>query len=449
MQRVHEELGLGPELRALTKPLDPAFQAVMPKHRLDIRSNREALLKELRLEFPQLVAPVEAFFTRLFSLDDQLSMFLANAPPLPPATWIEKFTTRSAIKSMAAFDAPFESDALLAGIPPQHPVRDLLLGPLTFFGHLWGDTPSTFHAVRLIARYYRGVNAMEHGAGGLARTLLQAAERAGVTVKRNCVIKTLHTRRTRLTELVLEDDRLPQTAEYFVTNTVGPFFELLPAESRVAKFVVEEQRPNPTGSLLVVNLVVKRKVVPYGMASALFLLNGRRQGRGDEAVDPPLFVQRFAATRSEDAAVRGRLPSQDEEHEVLSIACPVRVQDVAHSPGRLTALKNQIIGRVRRVIPFLDDNLADVSLPIDTSGWDPETEHRARRVDPWRLHPIYEPGTRPLLGVAARPARTYFKNLVHCGQDAMPGLGIEGEYISGVNAVSALYKMAGRRWLQQ
>lgn len=446
VQRVHEELGMGPELRAVSKPLEPSFQAVMPKHRLDIDSKHEAILAELHHEFPTLVEPVNAFFTKLFALDDELSAFLTNAPPLPPNNWWQHLKYRRALNKVAHLNAPFESDALLAGIPDNHPLRDLLLGPLTFFGHLWGDTPSVFHAVRLISRYFRGVSVFEDGVGGLARLLLQTAERAGVVVRRGAVVQEVRISRRHVTELTIEGERQPHTADYFISNTVAPFHELVLPELRHPKFVMEEQLVRATGSLLVVNLVVKRNVVPCGMAGALFLLNGRRRHRGDEIQDPPLFVQRFAAQRGELGTVRGRLPHADVEHEILSVACPVRVAELAHSPERLAAFKAQVLGRMRRVVPFLDDFLVDTSLPIETSSWDVEGDLATRRVNPWLLHPIFEANKRPILGIAARPVRTFYRNLVHCGRDVVPGLGLEGEYIAGVNAAATLYEIAGRKW---
>jgi phytoene dehydrogenase-like protein len=183
------------------------------------------------------------------------------------------------------------------------------------------------------------------------------------------------------------------------------------------------------------------------MAHAAFLLNGRRRIRADDPVDPPLFLQRFPAQRAEQGHGRNKQPATDDEHEVLSIACPVRVSEVEHTPARINALRAQIIGRVRRVVPFLDDYLTDVSMPIDTQSWDADADSSAtRRVNPWRLHPIYEAATRPFLGIAARPVGTYFKNLVHCGQDVVPGLGLEGEYIAGTRAALRLQEMAGRAW---
>jgi hypothetical protein len=197
---------------------------------------------------------------------------------------------------------------------------------------------------------------------------------------------------------------------------------------------------------LVLNLVVEQRVVPRGMAQAVFLLNGRRAPRTDNDVDPPLFLRRYPARRGEAGPVRTARSLDDEKHEVLSIACPVRTTEVAQSPQRIASVKQQMLERVGQLVPFLRSSMVDASLPADTCGWDIEAEDIIRRVDPWSLHPIFTPVERPLLGVASRAVRTVFKNTVHCGRDVFPGLGLEGEYLTALAAADALATLAGRAW---
>lgn len=434
VQRVHDELGLGPELRALARPSEAAFQTILPRHRLDVTSAPDAILAELKLEFPDVADAIGHFFTRLVAIDATITDYLSANPPLPPSTWLQRLRGQISRRQVMHLDAPFETEVLLEGIPEDHPVRTVLLGPLAFFSHLWPDQPSTFQAARLIARYFRGVSTVQDGAAGITRLLLAAAERSGVSVRPGAVVRKISSRGRRLHELVIEDERLSHSADIFISNTLGPFYELLEGRDRHPRFVAEEQAVAPSGGLLVLNCVVDRAVVPEAMAAAAFLLNGRRQTRGDEPADPPLFVQRAAPPPTGPGS-----RSRDPEIVVLSVACPVRIADIAHSPERINAVKTQMLGRLRRVVPFLDSYLQDASLTIDTAGWELETEGGKRRVEPWRLHPIYEPHQRPLLGVAARSLRTYYRNLIHCGRDVIPGLGLEGEYITGYQAADLVY----------
>ncbi len=446
VQRVHDELGVGPDLRAAGKLLDPVFQAVLPGHRIDIHAGRDALLAELGLEFPGLAEPVARFFERLFALDREISAFLAKSPPLPPRGMRERWRVRSLLGQMAHLDAPFASHALLDGIPVDHALREVLLGPLTFFGHLWATAPSTFHAVRLIARTYRGGVVFPDRVGGLTAMLLQAAERAGVTMRRGVVVKSLTASHDRLREIEIDGDRHATTADFIIANTLGSFQDLLPAGKLQARYGMAQQVARAVGGLMVMNLVVKDTVIPRGMAEAVFLLNGRRRVRADESADPPLFVRRFPAWRGESGPVRSAESLDDAGHTVLSVACPVRIAEVAHSPDRQAALKLQVMERIGRLVPFLRTFMVDTSLPADTAGWDVEGDDVVRRLDPWQLHPIFESALRPVLGVAMRSPETVFRNLVYCGRDVVPGLGLEGEYMTALAAADLLAERAGKQW---
>lgn len=445
IQDVHEELALGPDLRALTRPLEPLFQAVLPRHRIDIRSRHDALLDELRLEFPQLVEPVRQFFSRLFAMDDQLSTLLKNAPPLPPHGWFRRLRWHSKIARLGHFNSPFESNELLAGIPADHPIREILLGPLTFFGYLTSDKPSTFHAVRLIARYFRGMVRFDDQVAGLGRLLLQAAERSGVVVLNNAMVEKITRNGTKLTELTISNDRVSYSADYFISNTFGEFHSLLPTDKLQERYISDYAGIRQTGSLLVLNLVVKKEVIPLGMAHTFFLLNGRRQQREADPIDPPLFVQRHTAQKGEIVTPRGRVPVEDDNHEVLSIACPVELRDVQDSPDTVKKLSAQMLARLKRTIPFIEEFLSDATVAADTSTWDALAENTLPFPNPWLLHPIFATANS-VLGVGGRPVTTAYKNLFHCGRDVLPGLGLEGEYIVALNTANELQLSAGRAW---
>jgi hypothetical protein len=193
---------------------------------------------------------------------------------------------------------------------------------------------------------------------------------------------------------------------------------------------------------MVLNILAKREVVPAGMAESVFLLNGRQRGRDDDPVDPPLFLRRYPAQRIDGQSSRR---VDDDAHVVFSIACPVRTSEVTRSPGRFQALKAQMASRVARLVPFLNDFIVDTSMASDTSSWDADND-TTRTIDPWSLHPIFEPSEPPVLGIAIRRDKGFFKNLVRCGRDVIPGLGLEGEYVAALAAVDDVASRAGNQW---
>ncbi len=433
LQRVHEELGLGPELRAATKTLTPSLQVVLPGHRFDLHPQPEPLLEELRREFPRYGDQITDFVAKIFATDKCLNEILRTASPVTPATLVERWQARSWLRASSSFARPFLPSEWLVGVPDEHPLVETMLAPLFFFGHLGPHTPSVFHAVRLLARHLRGVVVFANRLSGLPAFLQSAARRVGVEVRESAAVERVHSERRRLTKISLLGDRQDISADYFISGTVDPFCELLSEQAPLAR---EEQAVRATSTLIVLNLVVRRQVIPCGMGEVLMLHNGRKRMRDGSPSDPPLLLQRFAAacaSRREDA----------EGKEVLSIACPVKTADYAHSPDRLAAMKLQIVARVARLLPFLSEHIESISLTADTGSWD-LLEEGSRRIDPWRLHPLYEAARPPLLGIAARSPRTYFKNLWHCGHDVVPGLGIEGDYITAIATADAITRTSSR-----
>lgn len=440
IKQVHEELGVSPELRARVSVDATVFQAIMPNHRVDVKNKTEAFLDELRFEFPDLVGPVRLFFQRLFELDKEITEVLSELPALPPRGFFERRSAKKILARYPHLDEPFEDNALLADIPRDHPVRDLLLGPLTFFGHLNSPEPSTLHAVRLVARYYRGALTFEDRLGGLRALLEDTAKSAGVSFRRNSLISAITLDGRKIATITTEGDR-PISADYVIANSLTSLDSLLPPGKVSAKVGLETQRIRATQSLLVCNLLIDRAVVPCGMAESLFLLNGRLRSRDEVPRDPPIFVRLYPARRND----RQNRLRDDDGQAVLSIGCPVSTRDATRSPEKFAALKTQMLARVRRLIPFLEDFTISTSVAADTKSWDLDNA-TVRTVDPWSFHPLYETDERPWLGVAMRENRGYLKNVVYTGRDVLPGLGLEGEYLVGIQAAETLVKMAKKKW---
>lgn len=439
---VHQELALGPQLRAKLETPSTSFQAVMPGHRIDVRSNPEAWLGELKLEFPELVDQVRDFFTKLLEIDNEISAFLARQPKLLSTGFFEGFKIRRELSEMDHLDVPFEEHPIFQSIPTDHPVRELLLGPLSFFGNLSAQSPSAFHAIRLIARYYRGTVSFTDRLFDMADIFVKAADEAGVDVRRGALVKQIQPNGAKLHEIELADGRHSFTADFFIDNATSPFEDLLPQGKSQAKLAAERSVLRPVGSLMVLNILAKREVVPNGMAESVFLLNGRQRQRGAEPADPPLFLRRYPAQRIDSQLNR---KVDDDTHVVFSVACPVRTSEITRSPARFQALRAQMASRVARLVPFLNEFIVDQSMASDTASWDADTD-LTRTIDPWALHPIYEPSERPVLGIAIKREKGYFKNLVRCGRDVIPGLGLEGEYVAALAAVDEVTDRAGSSW---
>jgi hypothetical protein len=162
---------------------------------------------------------------------------------------------------------------------------------------------------------------------------------------------------------------------------------------------------------------VDRAVIPPGMADYVILLNGRKDPtrfEGDpEAEDRPILVNTRVLTST---------PSR-----MLLIAVHPVSAARAHA-GRIEQLDEAIRARVERLIPFMSEG-APVMQPLSGRG--------VREARPFLAHPLFEPDMDPLAGITGIPMRTSFKNVFLAGPAVMPGLGIEGEYLTALQAADA------------
>jgi phytoene dehydrogenase-like protein len=90
VRRVFSDMGLWQIVKRKLQPLEPAYQVVLPRARVDVTRDRTRYAEEIVREFPDAVRAVEAFYARLDSLNAGLDAFLAEDLPLPPDGFFER-----------------------------------------------------------------------------------------------------------------------------------------------------------------------------------------------------------------------------------------------------------------------------------------------------------------------------------------------------------------------
>ena len=142
---------------------------------------------------------------------------------------------------------------------------------------------------------------------------------------------------------------------------------------------------------------------------------------------------------TEDNAVAitvGQPSPRDPRQIPLWIECGVPAHNVEAGPSYLRALRGRVTHVVRRLLPDFAANLIVLASPYDGLPAErrgtpvPETTPPASL--PTALPPalISLPTPRPL-DILGAPHATAIKNLYLVGRENLPGLGLEGDLISG------------------
>jgi phytoene dehydrogenase-like protein len=381
-----------------------------------LMGGRAALAQELKKEFPDLGAPIDDFLQRLSQHDRALSHFLADAPHLPPESLRERMHVWRHGRAVQRFAAPADAlalDGLFGDIPRGHPIRWLFEGTQMLVGDTATMTDPLLPTLHRMAQTFLGNPPPALDRSALLAMLWTAAERAGISVRRDTVVRKLAVDGKRVTHLTVEGDRHTYRADYYLHSTQDPLSALLTAGDPPSP--AKHQPPLPAqGGWLRWQWTVTNQVLPKAMAPQVVVLDGRRQARGaTRRADAPFVLQRGKATAEGMVTLTVTLPWQNLAGETDNESRDAR------------ALWAQVAPRLRRILP---------QLPVDMQA-PPATP---------LAHVRYGCGPKSLWGITGRSRKTALYNVVHCGRDVVPGLGLEGEYLAALGAVRLINARA--RW---
>jgi len=423
VRRIHQELNAPSPFQA--QRCEPFFQAILPRNRLTLPPGPQALIKELQREFPDQAKAAQRFMERLENLQMEISTCLNDAPPLVATSLRERIAQRQWKKSHRRLHRSFWKSSLYAILPEDHPLTTLLLSPLVFLGYLPHQELSLLQAARVLYHASQGLLSFENPLDQPASNLLQMVQAQGVTVHRDTTLEAFEIKGRQIKAATLKDDT-PFQPEVVVSNSAGSLEALFPTPRLAARYLADQELLPSVGALVTVNVLVDEDVLPEGIASTLLLLNGRLDPQGERPVDPPVLLRQFPAAPAGRSSGDSRKGSTG--RAVLSAACPVSREEMA-SPAQVDGVKLKILKQLERVVPFLGNYLELTSIPIDSTAPD---RRSAASGPAWNIQPIFSSPSEPSSSLAARDIQTPFKNLFRAGRDIIPGLGLEGEYLSGL-----------------
>ncbi len=401
MALVHSELSVREDLKIKAVALAPLLQVIFPEARLDLRANRSALTREVSRWLTNHTEALSNVFGALDAAEQGAGDFLAQAGEIPPAGFFARRTFSAAARKHPEVTQSLEGSGLL---PPgdDSPISELLLAPMPFLSHLdcrRPDQATVARFSRVMGRFLRGLSRFEDGRP-LRQVFLDLAERKGFTVER-AAVESVSPEGKKL-EVRLTGRRDTVTADYLIdaSSDLSGLDAFTPKKKELALLL---QSAKPRGRLQALGIEADVEVIPPGLASHAILLNGRKdRSRFDdndpEGEDRPIWLTVEPVTK-----LRVRLIAL---HPVSTA--------LAHAQRHET-LDLVVRARVSRVIPFLDAGHPEtVRLEID--------------------HPLYQHDLDPTAGIAGVPTKTALKNVFLAGPAVLPGLGIEGAYLSALQA---------------
>jgi phytoene dehydrogenase-like protein len=337
--------------------------------------------------------------------------FFRSALPLPPEGFFDRRAIRRALRECPAMCCGDEQLRAIEG----HPFAEALEALAGFVTHLRNDGRSTPAQRRPLGQILRGAYRFPGGSIGLRDTLRsRLTELGGAWIGEGtgpAKIEELLFERGRFAGVRLASSGNVFRASCLVAATdVSTLAPLLPPAMKKRRMTQLLGSVRASRSLLSVNLVVRADGLPLGLGELALIVPG------DEQAGPILLEVLKAQKAGHEVS----------EERVLCAAALISVADSQAGEGRLRELAGRIEAAVLELAPFVDPHLIARSVPaLDAGG-----AAGRRSASP----ALIEVGNDRLLGIAGLPHRTPCRNLLLSSSEVLPGLGLEGELVSGARA---------------
>jgi glycine/D-amino acid oxidase-like deaminating enzyme len=420
--RVLVELAQSQTLRRRTLALDPMFQVLAPKLRLEVAPDVQLFAKEIDRTYPEVRRVVDELYAELASTNAAADAVFERDLVWPPGTFWERRETERVAESMPRFAR--DASPLLAEFPRGHDYRAIVDVPVRFATHA-ADVPE-FAVARLHGAWTRGIARLLGGEKELVDFLLDRVRAQGGEAQMGDRAARIESKRGRVSGIVVDGDDASTGVEFVVTDhSARALLDLAsdfdpPRRSLAAlpRLIAAERR-------LVVSLVVRDEGLPARLGDEAFLLAAGPR-RGGVGATPLVHLQRVR----EPCGIPG----------ATLLVAEAALEDGASPP--VTQGRETVLAVVESLLPYIERHYLVVDSPHDgrpvwdfrsgvrrdvdrailrgTGGsLDAEPMAARWRVDPPSFH-----------GLGGEPLRTPLGGAFIVGPSALPALGQEGEILA-------------------
>jgi phytoene dehydrogenase-like protein len=426
--RVLVELAQSQTFRRRMLPLDPMFQVLAPKLRLEVPPDMQLFTREIDRVFPEVRRIVDELYAELALTNAAADAAFERDLVWPPGSFWERRETGRVAAALPRFDGKRAAAPLLAEFPRDHDYRSVVEVPARFASHAV-DLPE-FALARLHGAWTRGVSRLANAEDELVDFLAERVRaHGGETRLQERAARVVH-RRGHVTGVVIDGDDAPTGVGFVVTDhTTRTLLDLTSDYDPPRRVLAALPHLLPAEFRFVVSIVVRDEGLPAALADESFLLPAWPQ----RAVDPSAPLVHLQRQR-EGCGVQGAS---------LLVAEALLAQG---SPLPIERAREAVLAVVESMLPFVERHYLVIDSPSDGRPlWDfrsgsrieierPELRTSGGSVDAEPMQARWQIEPRSFHGLAAEPIRAPLGGAFLIGPSALPALGQEGELLAAWSA---------------
>ncbi len=401
------EIGLTTTFQRSAHLPTPMLQLALDDARFDLVPDTKARSKELDRAIGDEAKDFARVWDDAAGRMEKTEGFLRERPDLPPQGFFARYKF-----NRTAGRFPSVSETLDGA---KEPAAKLLMGLADFAVNV--DVRKALASTRPLSLLLQGTHVWPGGRDGLRELLLNRLSELGGDVlahDASTVVEEIAFDGNRIAGIKLVKSDTVYKTGCVIGATDAAALRRLISDKRKHRALAELlDGPVAKRILFSVNWVIPESVLPRGMGETVMLA----------PKDPtltPILVQVAAARR-----VPGE-PAADDDERVVTAGTFIEGSMRELGEDQLTALAERLNVELEALMTFTRAKARLVSAPyLHASGV------RGSRLMP---HPLLREDEDSLLGVTQLPVREPAKHLFLASREVLPGLGLEGEIMSGVRA---------------
>ncbi len=394
-------------------PLNPSLQIIHPRHRLDLFLEREELLQDLVREFPEEKEGIERLYRKALKDNLFLDQHLTGFASLSLQSLQDSMKNRMArVEAMVTREILFSS-RFSRTLPKNSLPRNLLEAGCFVLSNLQIGERVPLVTARLLILPLMGTYYFQGGKHLFLQCLDERFESLrGDLIEGGAVSDIQPGTKVEMKIRRGGQDTTIIGRQLLVSTKWPGLRSMIFRERRFRRFKETLERLEGTLYPFTIHLGIDEKGIPERMSEYVVVIPD-----GQSSLHGRLVFLETSATGDTELAPSGK----------RSLSATVFLDRLATEldDNVLEGVSQTILERLRGFLPFLEENINVMSL---------QDSIRLCRLRTPVVNPKYRFKKMPDLGIFKMTGRTPLKNVFMTGGFILPGLGFEGEILSGIQA---------------
>jgi phytoene dehydrogenase-like protein len=392
--------------------LNPAYQIILPENRIDFFCDKDALVKELAREFPELASEIKSFYDAAERNAAAAGKWLYNHPCVQPAKLKDYMDYIKLLPYLAR--CKFDENKLKRLMSKNASFKKVMEAQEVLLSFKSNSQNILFSNFQYCAPL-RGAYHFAEGKQTLFDALINKIESVNGMYANHCEVLSI--KKGKLIEVTYTDRNGTATrieADNLIVSTKWPNRHLLIERKKKLNFSDFIRPVKISHYPFSIHLGIKPGCIPEKMARHVAVISDVEKDIYDNNL---IILESNAPEGEKNTPISTKIP--------LSATVFLPNDDNAWSTENLTGTADSVIERLGYFLPFLKENieLFDIEESITISK-------KQREI----VNPKYQLRKSFISGFAAKSNKTRFGNVYLTGASLMTDTGFEGEIISGINA---------------